>query len=226
MLVTIDGILTAEELSRAQTLLGQATWVNGRVTAGAQAAQAKNNQQVAEGDACLPELRQIVMTGLARSPVFRSAAQPLRLVPPLFNRYASAANAYGPHVDSAVHIAPDGSHVRSDISCTLFLSDPDSYAGGELVIDDVAGRRAVKLKAASIVVYPSGFVHEVMPVTSGERLACFMFIQSAVRSTEHRRLLFDMDMALTQLRNVHGDEPQVIALTGTYHNLLRLWSDT
>jgi PKHD-type hydroxylase len=226
MLVTIDGILHADELVRARTLLGQAAWVSGRATAGALVAQSKNNQQIAGDDAHLPELRQLVITALQRSALFRSAALPLKLAPPSFNRHSGDANFYGMHVDNAMHIAPDGSSIRSDVSCTLFLSEPESYEGGELVIEDVSGRRAVKLKAGSIVVYSSGFLHEVAPVTAGERLACFMFIQSKIRSTEQRRLLFDMDMAVTQLKHSYGDGPQVLALLGIYHNLLRLWGDT
>lgn len=225
MLVTIENILTAEELARINALLRQANWGDGSATAGQQAARVKNNQQVIGESAALHELRNIVLTAMGRSPIFRSAALPLKILPPMFNRYGGETNAYGMHVDSAMHAVPDGGHVRSDVSCTLFLSEPESYVGGELVIEDVAGRRAVKLGAGSIVVYPSSFLHEVMPVTEGERLACFMFIQSMVRNAEQRRMLFDMNMAVTQLR-LSGDSPHILTLTGVYHNLLRLWAES
>ena len=224
MIVTIQSLLSPEEL--AQALLKEAAWVDGRITAGAQAAQVKNNQQLAEDTAQLPSLRRLVLQALARNASFFAAALPLKVLPPFFNRYAGMSNAYGAHVDGAMRQAPDGSYVRSDMSATLFLSDPDSYDGGELSIADTFGTHRIKLPAGSLVLYPSSSVHEVTPVTRGERVACFMFIQSMVRDAGQRRLLYDMDMALLQLRETIGETAPVVQLTGTYHNLLRQWSGT
>lgn len=226
MIVTIQSLLSPEELAQAQALLKEAAWVDGRITAGAQAAQVKNNQQLAEDTAQLPSLRRLVLQALARNASFFAAALPLKVLPPFFNRYAGMSNAYGAHVDGAMRQAPDGSYVRSDMSATLFLSDPDSYDGGELSIADTFGTHRIKLPAGSLVLYPSSSVHEVTPVTRGERVACFMFIQSMVRDAGQRRLLYDMDMALLQLRETIGETAPVVQLTGTYHNLLRQWSGT
>ena len=226
MIVTIPSLLSPEELAQAQALLKEAAWVDGRITAGAQAAQVKNNQQLAEDTAQLPSLRRLVLQALARNASFFAAALPLKVLPPFFNRYAGMSNAYGAHVDGAMRQAPDGSYVRSDMSATLFLSDPDSYDGGELSIADTFGTHRIKLPAGSLVLYPSSSVHEVTPVTRGERVACFMFIQSMVRDAGQRRLLYDMDMALLQLRETIGETAPVVQLTGTYHNLLRQWSGT
>ena len=226
MIVTIQSLLSPEELAQAQALLKEAAWADGRITAGAQAAQVKNNQQLAEDTAQLPSLRRLVLQALARNASFFAAALPLKVLPPFFNRYAGMSNAYGAHVDGAMRQAPDGSYVRSDMSATLFLSDPDSYDGGELSIADTFGTHRIKLPAGSLVLYPSSSVHEVTPVTRGERVACFMFIQSMVRDAGQRRLLYDMDMALLQLRETIGETAPVVQLTGTYHNLLRQWSGT
>ena len=152
---------------------------------------------------------------------------PLRILPPFFNRYAGEHNHYGFHTDNAMRMMPDGSgYVRADVSATLFLSEPEEYEGGVLTIEDTFGRHGVKLKAGSLVVYPSSSIHEVSPVTQGERIACFMFMQSMVRDAGERRLLFDMDMALLQLRQTDGDTDPVVRLTGCYHNLLRRWADS
>ncbi len=226
MIVTIDSLLSPEELAQARALLKEATWADGRITAGAQAALVKNNQQLADDAPQLPALRRLVLQALARNARFFAAALPLKVLPPFFNRYAGAANAYGAHVDGAMRQAPDGSYVRSDLSATLFLSDPHSHDGGELSIADTFGTHSIKLPAGSLVLYPSSSVHEVTPVTRGERVACFMFIQSMVRDAGQRRLLYDMDMALLQLRETIGETEAVVQLTGTYHNLLRQWSET
>ncbi len=228
MLVTINDLLTPDELAAARQLLAKATWVSGAATAGAQAAQAKNNQQLPEDAAELPALRQLVLQALNRSPVFFAAALPLKVLPPFFNRYSGQSNAYGFHTDSAMRLAPDGSggYVRADISATLFLSDPDDYDGGELTIEDTFGTHSVKLPAGSLVLYPSSSIHAVTPVTRGQRQACFMFLQSMVADPGKRRLLYDMDMALLQLRQDIGEADAVIRLTGTYHNLLRRWAQT
>jgi PKHD-type hydroxylase len=224
MLLTLPDILLKDELNTLRNLLKQARWVDGRATAGAQAAVVKNNQQLAEQDALLGQIRTVVMQALHRDPLFFSAVLPDKILPPFVNRYAGETNAYGFHVDSAMRSLPDGLRVRADVSATLFLNNPDDYDGGELIIQDVFGEQCVKLPAGSLVVYPSSSVHAVTPVNRGERIACFMFIQSMVRDATQRRLLFDMDMALVKLRHQFGETPEVVKLTGVYHNLLRQWA--
>lgn len=226
MLLQIPQLLNTEELAQVQSLLAAADWVDGRVTAGLQAAAVKNNQQLPEQAVQMSALRKIVLTALNRNPLFFSAALPLKILPPFFNRYAGETNAYGFHVDNAMRMMSDGSgYVRADVSATLFLSEPDEYDGGELVIDDTFGTHGIKLPAGSIVVYPSSSVHQVTPVTRGQRVACFMFIQSMVRDPVKRRLLYDMDMSLVELRASVGEIAPVVQLTGTYHNLLRRWTE-
>ena len=227
MLVTLDNILTQDELAGLRALLAQADWQSGLATAGAQAAQAKNNLQVAEDAPQLPALRQIVLAALQREPLFFAASLPLKILPPFFNRYSGHANHYHFHTDCAMRAVPGqaGSYVRSDVSATLFLSDPQDYDGGELQIEDTFGTHAVKLSAGSMVLYPSSSVHAVRPVTRGERQACFMFMQSMVRDTGQRRLLYEMDMALLSLREEIGEHDAVVRLTSTYHNLLRQWAE-
>lgn len=232
MLLQIENVLSADELVQVKSLLAQAEWQDGRVTAGTQAALVKNNQQLSEKSPNISTLRNIVLTALSRNPIFFSSVLPLKILPPFFNRYGGSSNAYGAHVDNAMRMMPDGSgYVRADVSATLFLSDPDSYEGGELIIEDTFGSKGIKLKAGSIVIYPSSSVHQVSPVSKGERIACFMFIQSMVRDPAKRRLLYDMDMALVDLRNAAsevdatGEVDAVVKLTGAYHNLLRLWTE-
>lgn len=226
MLITIDDVLTADELARARALLDAAPWADGRHTAGLQAAQAKNNLQLPESAEQLPELRALVGAALARNATFFSAALPRRIYPLLFNRYGGEANSFGWHVDNAVRRLPDASgYLRTDLSCTLFLSDEDAYDGGELEIEDTFGTHGVKLPAGSLVLYPSTSIHRVTPVTRGRRTACFFWLESMVRDTGERRLLHEMDMALLDLRATHGDTDAVVRLTGTYHNLLRRWAD-
>lgn len=226
MLIVIDEVLTAEELGTARELLARARWAHGGITAGTQSAQVKNNQQLPEDAEQLPALRRLVLGALNRNALFFTAALPRRIFPPLFNRYAGAANAFGNHVDNAMRPLPDGSdYVRTDVSATLFLAEPDDYDGGELVIEDTYGSQTVKPAAGSMVIYPSTSIHQVTPVTRGERVACFMWMQSMVRDTARRRLLYEMDMALLQLRQAHGDTDPVIRLTGIYHNLLRSWAE-
>ena len=227
MLLSIDDLLSDEELARIRALVERSPWSNGAATAGSQAAVAKNNQQIAEDAPLLPELRRIVLAALNRSPLYFSAVLPHRIVPPCFNRYSGSTNLYGQHIDNSMRALPDGSaYVRSDVSATLFLSDPADYDGGELVIEDTFGSHEVKLPAGSLVIYPSSSVHEVRPVLRGERIACFMFIQSLVRDAEQRRMLFDLDMELLTLRQQLGETPSMIKLTGLYHHLLRRWGDT
>jgi len=227
MLVTIEDVLTKDEVAQARNLLARSQWASGQITAGTQAAQVKNNQQLPESAEHLPALRRLVLDALHRTPLFFTAALPLKILPPFFNRYAGNANTYGFHTDNAMRMVPNqpGAYVRADISATLFLSEPEEYEGGVLTIADTFGSHGIKLKAGSLVVYPSSSIHAVTPVTSGERLACFMFIQSMVRDPNQRRLLYDMDMALLKLREEIGETEAVVQLTGTYHNLLRQWAE-
>ncbi len=227
MLLALPDILTPDEVRQARQLLATADWADGRPGAGSQAIQAKNNEQLPHEHPASRAVREWVLRGLDRQPLFLSAALPKRVFPPRLNRYQGATNAYGNHVDGAVRFMPDtGQRVRTDLSCTVFLSDPASYDGGELLIQDAGGDRAIKLPAGHAILYPATRVHQVTPVTRGERLACFLWVESMVRSEEQRRLLFEMDMALTRLRGAHGDNADTVALTGTYHNLLRLWADS
>jgi PKHD-type hydroxylase len=229
MLLHIRQVLNGDDLAQARALLQHAPWADGRVTAGAQSAQAKNNQQLPQDCAEARALQQIVLGGLNRHLGFFSAALPKRVFPPLFNRYGGAANAFGNHVDNAIRYVPgtQGERVRTDISCTLFLADPAEYEGGELVVQDTFGSPRVKLPAGDMVLYPGTSVHRVEPVTRGHRVASFFWIESMVRSDEQRRLLHDMDQHLMDLRGRVGEaDPAVVGLTGTYHNLLRQWADT
>ena len=238
MLLHIPQVLTADELAQARSLLADAAWADGRSTAGAQAAGVKHNQQLPLGSAAAQALQALVLGALDRHPLFFSAALPKRVLPPMFNRYGGDTNPlghYGDHVDQAIrHIASGaqaGQRVRTDLSCTLFLAEPDEYDGGELVITDTKlggglGCPRIKLPAGDAVLYPGSSVHRVDPVTRGHRLASFFWIESLVRSDEQRRLLFDMDLALMRLRSRDGESAEAVSLTGTYHNLLRLWADT
>jgi len=228
MLLHVKAVLNADELREARAILARATWGDGRVTAGVQSAQAKNNQQLPQDSAAAKALQQIVLGGLNRHAIFFSAALPRRVFPPLFNRYAGDANAFGSHVDNAVRFIPggQGGRVRTDLSCTLFLAEPEAYDGGELVVEGAFGAPRIKLPAGDMLLYPGTSVHRVEPVTRGERVASFFWIESMVRSSERRRLLFEMDSHLMRLRSHVGEtDPAVIGLTGTYHNLLRMWAE-
>jgi len=228
MLLHLPEVLTAEELARARKSLAAARWVDGRTTSGAQSALVKNNEQLALDRPETRALQQLVLAALNRHHGFFSAALPKRLLPPMFNRYSGSTNAFGNHIDNAVRFVPGspGERVRTDISCTLFLADPAEYDGGELVIEDTFGAQRIKLPAGDLILYPGTSVHRVEPVTRGARLASFFWVESMVRSVEQRRLLHDMDGHLMQLRETAGEtDPAVIGLTGTYHNLLRLWTD-
>jgi len=227
MLIRIPAVLNADAVRQAQAWLAEAQWESGSVSAGTQAAQVKNNEQLPVNGETARRLQQLILGVLERHPLFFSAALPKKVLPPMFNRYGGAANTYGAHVDGAVRYASGtGVRVRTDISATLFLADPASYDGGELVIADTYGEQRVKLAAGDLVLYPGTSVHRVEPVTRGQRLASFFWIESMVRSDEQRRLLYDMDMSLMKLRQQHGETEAAVHLTGTYHNLLRMWADT
>ena len=233
MFLHLKNILTPQEIHTARALLDadDAPWVDGRSSAGGQALAHKSNEQLSQDSAQSQQLRALVLAALQRDALFFSAALPKKIFNPLFNRYSGESNFYGDHVDGAVlrSKSPD-QWVRSDISCTLFLAEPEEYDGGELRIQEAHSERLVKLPAGDMVLYPSSTVHQVAPVTRGARLASFFWIESMVRSTEQRLLLWNMDMNLLQLRSrmdaADDTDPAVVGLTGTYHNLLRMWADT
>jgi PKHD-type hydroxylase len=226
MLLTFS-LLDADQLREARGLLAGANWEDGRASAGVQAAQAKRNEQLPPDGEPARALQALVTRALERSPRFLGAALPRKLFPPQFNRYAGDSNHYGPHVDNALRFTDNGTNrVRTDLSCTVFLSEPHEYEGGELVIHGGAAPQRIKLRAGEAVLYPGTSVHEVTPVTRGTRLASFFWIESMVRSPEQRALLLQLDEAITQLRAQHGESPAAVTLTATYHNLLRMWAET
>jgi PKHD-type hydroxylase len=225
MLLQIPEVLNEAELRRARSLLDVAEWIDGRVTAGHQSALAKNNEQIPEDHPAAREVGQMILAALARNPLFRAAALPLHVFPPLFNRY-SGGQAFGSHVDNAVRRVPGTpNQIRTDVSATLFLAQADEYDGGELVIEDTYGVQAVKLNGGSMVLYPATSLHHVRPVTRGARIAAFFWIQSMVRDDGQRTLLFDLDLAIQRLTGEAPEHPSVLQLTGVYHNLLRRWAD-
>lgn len=226
MLLTFNHVLQPAELAEIQTLLAQAPWEDGQLSAGPQARPVKNNQQLPHTNAAAERIRATVLAGLDRLPAFFSATLPLKVFTPRVNRYSVAHSHYGAHIDNAVRVLPNGQRVRTDISCTVFLNNPEDYEGGELTIHDSYGQHRIKLAAGSAVVYPGTSLHEVSPVTRGQRLACFFWIESMVRSDEHRQLLHELDTNLQTLRQRHGETTETTALTGVYHNLLRQWSNT
>ena len=225
MLLHIPNVLNAEELKSIQKILHEANWVDGKVTAGTQSEQVKNNLQLSEDSEVAESARKIVLKALSRNALFFSAVLPKKIYPPLFNQYRGGLN-FGNHIDNAVRThAATGNHVRTDVSSTLFLADPDSYEGGELVVEDTYGQQMVKLPAGDMVVYPGTSLHHVRPVTQGARIASFFWTQSMIRDDAQRTLLFDMDAAISTLRQQHGDSAAVVRLTGNYHNLIRMWAD-
>lgn len=225
MLLTLPKILNAGQLHHARRLLEGAGWVDGKITAGHQSAQVKRNLQLPESDPVAQELGGIILASLESNALFLSAALPKVVFPPLFNRYGEGMG-FGNHVDNAIRSLPGSPlRIRTDISATLFLNEPSDYDGGELVVDDTYGLHQVKLPAGSMVLYPSSSLHRVTPVTRGERLASFFWMQSLVREDAQRTLLFDLDQSIQQVREERSDHPSLIQLTACYHNLLRLWSE-
>jgi PKHD-type hydroxylase len=225
MLVTIPGVLQAPHLAEARTTLAAAGWVDGKLTAGHQSARAKDNEQLPEDSPAARQLGGMVLAALERNPRFVSAALPLKVFPPLFNRYAGG-QSFGLHVDNAIRQIRGTPHrVRTDLSATLFLAEPEEYDGGELVVEDTYGAHAIKLPAGHLVLYPASSLHRVNAVTRGVRLASFFWIQSMVREDAQRALLFDMDMAIQRLAQERADHPSAVQLTGVYHNLLRMWAE-
>ena len=225
MLLHVPGVLSADQVAQARPLLDGSEWIDGRVTAGPQSSRTKKNLQLPENSPAAREVGDLILASLQRSPLFMSAALPLKVYPPMFNRYAGG-HSFGSHVDNAIRQVPGSPHrVRTDLSATLFLAAPDTYEGGDLVIADTYGTHPVKLPAGDMVLYPSTSLHHVTPVTQGERISSFFWIQSLVRDDGRRTLLFDMDSAIQQLAADAPDHPSTVQLTGVYHNLLRQWSE-
>ena len=226
MMLHIPAVLTRDQVAAMRAQLDQSGWVDGRATVGQQGAQVKRNRQLPEAAPLARELGQVVLAALAANPLFFAAALPLRIVPPLFNRYG-VGEAYGAHVDGAVRQVPGSAlPLRTDVSATLFLSQPDEYEGGELVVIDMYGAHEVKLAAGDMIVYPSSSVHKVEPVTRGERICSFFWVQSMVRDDARRAMLLELDQTIQRLRARLGDCDDTVALTSHYHNLLRQWAET
>jgi PKHD-type hydroxylase len=225
MLLHVPGVLTGEHVARVRQVIDQAEWVDGRVTAGPQSARTKQNLQLPEDSPGARQAGELILAALQRSALFMSAALPLKVYPPMFNRYAGG-HSFGSHVDNAIRQVPGTPHrVRTDLSATLFLAEPGDYDGGELVAEDTYGVHRVKLPAGDMVLYPSTSLHHVTPVTRGERIASFFWIQSLVRDDGRRTLLFDLDSAIQRLARDVPDHQSTVQLTGIYHNLLRQWAE-
>jgi PKHD-type hydroxylase len=223
VLIQIPEVLTAEQVKRFRAMLDATDWVDGKVTAGYQSAQVKDNAQLAETNPVAIEIGREIVTALNRNPVFVSAALPKKIFPPLFNRYAGG-QSFGNHVDNSVRrIHSTGEYVRTDLSMTLFFSEPHDYDGGELVIEDTYGSKSVKLPAGDAILYPSTSLHHVRPVTRGARVCSFFWLQSMVRSDDQRSLLLSLDVAIQKLNRDVPNHESVVELTGAYHNLLRQW---
>jgi len=225
VLLQIPDVLTREQVIEARQLLDSADWVDGRVTAGHQSARAKDNTQIPQDHPASQRLGDMIVTALQRSPLFISAALPLRVFPPLFNRYA-IGQSFGNHVDNAIRQVPGSAlRIRTDLSATLFLTEPADYDGGELMIEDTYGVHSVKLPAGHMILYPSTSLHNVRPVTRGARVSSFFWIQSMVRGDAERTLLFDLDTAIQRVASDWPESPAPIQLTAVYHNLLRRWAE-
>ncbi|HWE21509.1 MAG TPA: Fe2+-dependent dioxygenase [Hyphomicrobiaceae bacterium] len=226
MLICIPEVLTKDEVAHFRRVMDRAEWVDGRGTAGAQSATVKHNMQLPEGSPPARELGDRVLDALARCPLFVSAAIPLRIFPPLFNRYG-VGQSFGTHVDGAIRAVPGTPvRIRTDLSVTLFLAEPGEYDGGELTVEDKYGTQEAKLPAGDLVLYPSTSLHHVKPVTRGARIASFFWLQSMVRDDNARTMLFDLDQTIQQLSAERGiEDPACVRLTGIYHNLIRHWAD-
>jgi PKHD-type hydroxylase len=226
MLLQIPDVLTPDEVATARRIIDAAEWVDGKVTAGFQSSRIKDNMQIPEGHPAAREVGDVILGALQQNPLFMSAALPLKVFPPMFNSYAGG-QSFGMHVDNAIRqVAGTPHRVRTDLSATLFLTDPNEYDGGELVVEDTYGLHRVKLPAGHLILYPATSLHYVEPVTRGARVSSFFWIQSMVRADSQRTLLFDLDSAIQRLTDDAPDHPATVQLTGVYHNLLRQWADT
>ena len=225
MMLHVPGVLAPDQVQECRRLVDAARWVDGRVTAGHQSATVKNNAQIPEGDDEARAAGEMILQALNRHPMFVSAALPHTIFPPLFNSYAGGQN-FGNHVDNSIRFSPvTGQRIRTDLSCTLFLSAPDDYDGGELVVEDTYGAHAVKLPAGDLILYPSTSVHHVRPVTRGARVSSFFWLQSMVRDDGERTMLFELDTTIQRLSAEQRDQGSLVALTALYHNLLRRWAE-
>lgn len=226
MLITIPDILTPEEVAAVRSVLDATDWQDGRQTAGPQSAEIKRNAQIALDNPVLPDLQARLVRALTTHAVWVSAVLPARILPPMFNRYGGG-QTFGLHVDNAIRVIPgEGRQIRTDVSCTVFLSDPADYDGGELLIEGHYGAQSVKLPAGAAVVYPATSLHQVTPVTRGSRVASFFWVQSMVRDAQRREMLFDLDQSIQSLgADLGANAPDVLRLTGLYHNLIRQWAE-
>jgi PKHD-type hydroxylase len=225
MLISVPNVLTVEQLAKAREAMANADWVDGKVTAGHQSAKAKDNLQIPEGHPAAQQIGEMILSALGNNPLFLAAALPQRIFPPLFNRY-SGGQSFGTHVDNAIRrVSGTPVCIRTDISATLFLAEPDEYDGGELCVEDMYGVQKVKLPAGHLVLYPATSLHRVRPVTRGVRVCSFFWIQSMIRDDGRRSILFDLDLAIQRLNRESPDHPVAIQLTGVYHNLLRQWAE-
>jgi PKHD-type hydroxylase len=229
MLLTIPDVLTPDQVTQARQILDQAEWVDGKVTAGHQSAKAKDNMQIPEGHPAARQLGDMILQALGKNLLFLSAALPLHVFPPLFNRY-SGGQSFGTHVDNSIRQITGTPHrIRTDISATLFFAGPEEYDGGELMIEDTYGVKSIKLPPGHMVLYPATSLHHVRPVTRGARICSFFWLQSMVRDDGKRTLLFDMDQAIQRLARDLPEQPAAtqagVQLTGVYHNLLRQWAE-
>jgi PKHD-type hydroxylase len=225
MLITVPDVLTSRQVAEAREQLAEADWIDGRVTAGHQSSRVKDNRQLPEDHPAARKLGETILAALQRNALFISAALPLRIFPPLFNLY-EGGQSFGNHIDNAIRqITGTSFRIRTDLSATLFLSQPDEYDGGELAVEDTYGVHTVKLPAGQMVLYPSSSLHHVRPVTRGARIASFFWIQSLVRDDAERTLLFDLDSAIQRINAESPDHPAAVQLTGVYHNLVRRWAE-
>ena len=225
MLIRVPNLLSAEQVAECRRLLDAAEWTDGKSTVGEQGALVKRNRQLPELSPVARQIGELILTALARNPLFFSAALPLKTVPPLFNRYEGGEH-YGMHIDGAVRAVPGSAHfIRTDLSSTLFLTDPADYDGGELIVQDTYGEHSVKLPAGDLILYNSGSLHRVNPVTRGARICSFFWTQSMIPDDRHREHLFRLDQTIQKLRGRIGETDETVALAGHYHNLLRMWSE-
>lgn len=225
MLLHIPQVLTQSEAAEFRRRLESADWTDGRETVGSQGAKVKSNEQLPDASPLKVELGRAVLAALRRNPLFFAGTLPCKILPPRFNRYTGGGE-YGFHIDGAVMSLTEGEQLRSDVSCTLFLNDPEEYDGGRLIISDTYGEHAVALPAGDAIIYPSSSLHRVEPVTRGARLGSFFWIQSLVRDDGQRRVLFELDTSIQKLTQDGADQDAVLQLTCVYHNLLRMWSET
>lgn len=225
MMLHIPNVLTPEQVARCKDVMAKAAWVDGNVTAGHQSGKVKFNLQLPEDSAEARELGDMVRGALSRNPLFMSAVLPMQIFPPLFNRY-DAGMTFGSHIDNAIRTHPQQPiRIRTDVSTTLFISSPEDYEGGELVVEDTYGSHSVKLPAGDAIIYPATSVHHVTPITRGSRIASFFWTQSMIRDVSHRAMLFDLDMAIIRLNQDVPNHPSIVSLTGFYHNMLRQWAE-